>query len=148
MSVNRNKKVNTILSKLRKPRKKIDLGVVDELDNEFGRLEQAYSEASYLAYEWGDQIIDAFSDLQLEYNIDDYIVNGMTTDYEEISEIVAEKLRAVERSADELGVDPRDLFGYYDEAIQMTDNREEVNRDAYDKYIEVINYIGNNNFWR
>jgi len=146
MSINRNKKVNTILSKLRKPRKKVDLGVVDELDNEFGRLEQAYSEASYLAYEWGDQIIDAFSDLQLEYNIDDYIVNGMTTDYEEISEIVAEKLRAVDGSADELGVDPRDLFEYYDEDIPMTEHRAQVDRAAYDKYIEVLIYIGYNKF--
>ena len=51
-------------------------------------------------------------------------------------------------AADELGLDPNDLYYDYTELRQRVDNAEQLYNDAHDKYREVINYIGNANFWR
>ena len=39
---------------------KVDLSLVDDINNELDSFAQAESEASYLAYEYGDEIIYAF----------------------------------------------------------------------------------------
>ena len=56
------------LDKFHLKSKKINLSVVDDIQSKLNSFEMAESEASYLAYDWGDQIIDAFSDLQKQYN--------------------------------------------------------------------------------
>ena len=148
MGVNINKKVNTILSSLRKPNKKVDLGIVNEIESEYDRLENAYGDITYLAYEFGDEIMDAYNDFRLEYNLDDFIVNGYARDYEEVSNIVSNQLAIIERNAEELGVAPEEIYGYYGEAKSFVENKDEILRDALEKYRETVEFIGAPNFWQ
>ncbi len=135
------------LAKFSKP-KKINLSVVDDIENQVDSFEEAEGLASYLAYEWGDEIIDAYVDLRLQYNIDDYVVNSSVKSLDEFTDNLRESLDKLQRAADELGLSPNDLYADYDELRQRVDNANSLYSDAYDKYQEVINVTGNSNFWR
>jgi chromosomal replication initiation ATPase DnaA len=135
------------LDKFHLKSKKINLSVVDDIQSKLNSFEMAESEASYLAYDWGDQIIDAFSDLQQQYNIDDYIVNGNTKFLDEAAEGISEDLDKIEQAANEIGISPNDIYYDYDNLRDRVIAAGDIYNDAFDKYIEVINYIGNNSFW-
>jgi DNA repair ATPase RecN len=127
---------------------KVTLSLVDDIQNELDRFEQAESEASYLAYDYGDEIMDAYNEFQMKYNIDDYIINGSTRDLEEVSEILLKALSELQTKAEELGVDPNDILVDFDDIKQRVDNAPALNEDAKEKYKEVIGYTGFNDFWR
>lgn len=127
---------------------KVDLSLVDDIENELDRFEQAESEASYLAYEYGDEIIDAYDEFRMKYSIDNYIVNGATRDLEEVAEILLKALSELQIKAEELGIDPNDILYNFDDIKQRVDNAPALNEDAKEKYKEVINYAGFADFWR
>ncbi len=127
---------------------KVDLSLVDDINNELDSFEQAESEASYLAYEWGDEIMDAYSELSLKYNIDDYIVNGQTTNLEEYAEKLLTALLELQTKAEELGIDPNEILYDFDDIKQRVDNASSLNSDAKAKYREIISWVGLNDFWR
>ena len=127
---------------------KVALSLVDDIQNELDRFEQAESEASYLAYEYGDEIMDAYSEFQMKYNIDDYIINGATRDLEEVSENIGKALSELQTKAEELGIDPNEILNDFDDIKQRVDNSAALNNDAKEKYKEVIGLIGRNDFWR
>jgi vacuolar-type H+-ATPase subunit I/STV1 len=127
---------------------KTQLSIVDEIDSEYESLERAYSEASYLAYEYGDEIMEAFSDLRMKYSLDDYIINGETRSLEEYAQNMQAKIDQLEQSAEELGVDPAELIRDYEDIKQILEGWQGVNNDAFDKYKETIQYTGDNDFWR
>ena len=127
---------------------KINLSVVSDIEQEESRFEAAEAEASYLAYDWGDEIIDAYSDFRQKYNIDDYIVNGATRDLEEVHEIMGEHLAKIENAANEIGVAPEDIYGNYEELRQRVDNASNLYLDAKDKYREVVDITGAPDLWR
>lgn len=135
------------LDKFNLKSKKLNLSVVDDLESKLDSFEQAESEASYLAYDYGDEILDAFSDLQQRYNIDDYILNGMTKFLDEAAEDIKEDLDKIEQAANEIGIDPNDIYYDYDNLRDRVNNADRLASDAYEKYREVITYIGNNDFW-
>tara|TARA_R100000541_G_scaffold23901_1_gene33662 strand:- start:635 stop:1084 length:450 start_codon:yes stop_codon:yes gene_type:complete len=126
---------------------KVNLSLVSTIETEAGAFEDAEGEASWLAYEWGDEIIDAYSDFRQQYNLDDYIVNGSTRNLEEITETLAEALNELETKADELGIDPNEIYDDFDDLKQRVDNAPSLLRDAKDKYREVVDYTGMPNFW-
>jgi hypothetical protein len=127
---------------------KVDLSLVDDIQNIYEAFRGAYDDASYLAYEFGDEIIDAYTDFKIKYNIDDYIVNGSTRYLEEAGENMQGLVGELENKANELGIDPAELIQGYDELIFMVDNYKNLNSDAKEKYREVINYAGFNDFWK
>ena len=127
---------------------KVALSLVDDIQNELDRFEQAESEASYLAYDYGDEIMDAYNDFSMKYNIDDYIINGATRDLEEVSENIGKALSELQTKAEELGIDPNEILNDFDDIKQRVDNAEALYRDAKDKYYEVMNYAGFSNFWK
>ena len=127
---------------------KVDLSLVDDINNELDSFEQAESEASYLAYEYGDEIIDAFYEFRSKYSLDDYIINGATRDLEEVSENIGKALSELQTKAEELGIDPNEILNDFDDIKQRVDNAEALYRDAKDKYYEVMNYAGFANFWK
>jgi DNA-binding Lrp family transcriptional regulator len=127
---------------------KVALSLVDDIQNELDRFEQAESEASYLAYEYGDEIIDAYDAFRMKYPIDDYIINGATRDLEEVSENIRKALSELQTKAEELGIDPNEMLNDFDDIKQRADNSSALNNDAKEKYKEVINYAGFNDFWR
>lgn len=135
------------LDKFNLKSKKLNLSVVDDLESKLSDFEMAEGEASYLAYDYGDEILDAFSDLQQRYNIDDYIINGMTKFLDEAAEDIAADLDKIEQAANEIGIDPNDIYYDYDNLRDRVNNADRLASDAYEKYREVITYIGNNDFW-
>lgn len=127
---------------------KVDLSLVDDINNELDSFEQAESEASYLAYEYGDEIIDAFYEFRSKYSLDDYIINGNTRYLEESAEILATALSELQTKAEELGIDPNEILYDFDDIKQRVDNAPSLNSDAKAKYKEVINFNGDNDFWK
>jgi len=127
---------------------KVALSLVDDIQNELDGFEQSESEASYLAYEYGDEIMDAYNDFSMKYNIDDYIINGATRDLEEVSENIGKALSELQTKAEELGIDPNEILNDFDDIKQRVDNSAALNNDAKEKYKEVIGLIGRNDFWR
>ena len=125
---------------------KVDLSIVDDIANEAEFLRDSYDEASYLAYEWGDEIIEAYEDFRMKYNLDDYIVNGNTRYLEENGENMQGLVGELENKANDLGIDPAELIQGYDEIIFMVDNYKNLNKDAEDKNREVTSYTGMPNF--
>jgi uncharacterized protein YgfB (UPF0149 family) len=131
-----------------KPIPESNTTLVDDINNELDSFEQAESEASYLAYEWGDEIMDAYSELSLKYNIDDYIVNGQTTNLEEYAEKLLTALLELQTKAEELGINPNEILYDFDDIKQRVDNASSLNSDAKAKYREIISWVGLNDFWR
>ena len=146
-------RLEKVLDKM--PNKKVDLkaqkvalSLVDDIQNELDSFERAESEASYLAYEYGDEIMEAYSEFSMKYSLDDYIVNGSTKYLEESAEILSTALSELQTKAEELGIDPNEILYDFDDIKQRVDNSEQLYRDAKDKYYEVMNYAGFANFWR
>lgn len=127
---------------------KVDLSLVDDIQNELDSFEQAESEASYLAYDYGDEIMEAYSEFSIKYSLDDYIINGSTKYLEESAEILSRALNELQTKAEELGIDPNEILYDFDDIKQRVDNAEALYRDAKDKYYEVMNYAGFANFWK
>ncbi len=127
---------------------KVTLSLVDDIQNELDSFEQAESEASYLAYEYGDEIMEAYSDFSMKYSLDDYIINGSTKYLEESAEILSRALNELQTKAEELGINPNEILNDFDDIKQRVDNAEALYRDAKDKYYEVMNYAGFANFWK
>lgn len=126
---------------------KVELSLVSTIITEADAFEDAESEASYLAYEWGDEIIGAYEDFRQQYNLDDYIVNGSTRNLDEITETLTEALNELETKADELGIDPNEIYNDFDDLKQRVEYAPSLLRDAKDKYREVVDYTGMPDLW-
>ena len=153
------KKISKILKEIQPTEKEllrsqkieqVKLGTIDEIESMSQSFEEAYQDATYLAYDMGDEYISMIEEYRSEIGrIDDYVINGLVTSLEEYADDMQEKLMEVERVADELGVDPNDFLGNFDELKRMADSANEVYNDARSKYTEVVEYSGFlNNFWR
>lgn len=142
----------TVFNRMAKgmPKKNVKLAIVDDLTTDFSYLEEAYSNANYLAYEYGDELIGKIEEYRSEIGqIDDFIINGMATSLLEISQDYSKLLEQLDAKANDLGLDPRDIFDQYDEAKEYVSFAEASYKDARDKYKEVVEYAGFlNDFWR
>tara|TARA_R100000951_G_scaffold99043_1_gene89240 strand:+ start:1153 stop:1614 length:462 start_codon:yes stop_codon:yes gene_type:complete len=128
-------------------KRKIDLSLVDDIENEVDSFEEAESEASYLAYEYGDEVIDAYDEFRMKYDLDNYVVNGSIRYLEESAEILKASLNKLEIAADELGIPPSEVYYDYDNLKQRVDNAQSLSDEAKSKYREVTDYTGMPNFW-
>lgn len=128
-------------------KRKIDLSLVDDIENEVDSFEEAESDASYLAYEYGDEVIDAYNDFRMKYDLDNYVVNGSVRYLEESAEILKASLNKLEIAANELGIPPSEVYYDYDNLKQRVDNAQSLSDEAKSKYREVTDYTGIPNFW-
>jgi hypothetical protein len=118
---------------------KINLGVVDDIESEYSWLEQSYSEASYgidFMQEWYAKIQDFNSELSIA--VDNYVVNGAAMSFEEAYTNMRPRIEQVERTAEELGLNPEDLVSNYSEIKEILSNAEQVDEDFVDAYKEVL----------
>ena len=127
---------------------KVELSSIQEIEDLYEAQYQSLGEASYLAYEWGDEIMDAYSDFRVKYNLDDYIVNGSTTDLKDYTQELKEKVEDFETKANELGIDPGELINGFDEIKSSVQDGISTFDDAKDKYREVVDYTGMPDFWK
>ena len=135
------KPANTKLSKTRK----LKLSVVDEIESIANDLEQSYSEASYYANERFDEILDEIAEFQsnLSIEVDNAVVNGTATYLEEAGSTMLELLAKLETGAEDLGVDPSELLGNYDEIKQMAEGAQDLYDEYVSKYKEVVKESSN-----
>lgn len=146
------KTIKSVFSKIAKNKTnlknhKVDLSLVQDVENLIEPFEDAEMDASYLAYEYGDEIIDAFSDFQMKYNLDNYIVNGQATYVADYGQELLEALDKLKVSADELGLDPEELIPNFNDLYTRAQNAENLEGDAWRKYDEILNYVGYKRFW-
>tara|TARA_R110000744_G_scaffold53869_1_gene114757 strand:+ start:357 stop:827 length:471 start_codon:yes stop_codon:yes gene_type:complete len=128
---------------------KVALSLVSEIETLVSDFEPAESEASYLAYDYADEIINKITDYRSEIGeIDDYIINGNARGLEGYTLSLSEKLDDLEVKANELGIDPNDILSGFNDIKQRVDNAFSLNNAARAKYKEVVEYSGFlNDFW-
>lgn len=149
----------TVFSRMAKgmPKKRVNLTAIKTIEDNIDSFIEAESDASYLAYEYGDELIGKIEEYRSEIGqIDDYVINGMATSLTYYAENILEAIYEIEDKSAELGVDPNDIvdlpmeFGSLDElkgrVISASDN---LYKEAQAKYREIVEYSGFlNNFWK
>lgn len=145
--MNTNKTVLSIVDKLKPAKQAVKLSALSDIEDNLDRFEYAESDASWLAYEWGDMIMDEYVEFKTRNNLDDFIVNGNLRDLNEVAEIMRNALNDLEVKSEELGIDPSDVYPDYEELKQRVDNADSLEQDALDKYREVQQFAGFANFW-
>jgi hypothetical protein len=131
----------TVFSRIAKgmTKKKVELSVVDEIDNEFGWLEQSYTEASYgveFMREWIDKIMKFNSELSIA--VDNYVVNGAAYSFEEAYTDMRSKIETLEEKANDLGINPSELIRDYDEIKNILSVAESVDSEFKSAYKELL----------
>ena len=79
--------------------------------------------------------------------MDNYVVNGPVTLLQDYAADLKVKLDKLQAAADELGINPNDIYGEYDYLRDRVEDADSLYNDAKDKYREVVEYTGMNNFW-
>jgi len=134
------KPANTKLSKARK----LKLSVVDEIESNADWLRDATSEASYYAYERWDEVIDRIDEYRSEIGgeVDEVAINGQARSLEEAGSTMLELLATLEKGAEDLGVDPSELLGDYDEIKANAEGAQDLYDEFVSKYKEVVQFSG------
>ena len=94
--MNTNKTILSILDRLKPAKQAVKLSALSDIEDNLDRFDYAESDASWLAYEWGDMIMDEYNDFKMRNNLDDFIVNGNVRDLEEVAEIMRNALNDLE----------------------------------------------------
>ena len=126
------------LSKTELKNVKVDLSLVDDIDNEYDWLEMSYSEASYgpeLFEEWIDRVNEFNSEMSM--SVDNFVVNGSARSFEEAADNMRVKIDELELKAEELGISPDSLVSNYSEIKSILDNASAVNEDFNRSYQEL-----------
>jgi len=145
--MNTNKTVLSIIDKLKPAKQAVKLSALSEIEDNLDRFDNAESDASYLAYELGDQTIEAYEDFVMKYSLDDFVINGNARDLNEVAEILRNALNELEQKSEELGIDPSDVFSDFYDLKARVDNADALEKDTREKYREVTDYTGMGNFW-
>ena len=145
--MNTNKTVLCIIDKLKPAKQAVKLSALSDIEDNLDRFDSAESDASYLAYELGDQTIEAYDDFRMKYSLDDFVINGNARDLNEVAEILRNALNELEQKSEELGIDPSDVFSDFYDLKARVDNADALEKDTIEKYREVTDYTGFNNFW-
>tara|TARA_R100001460_G_scaffold13661_2_gene30768 strand:+ start:311 stop:754 length:444 start_codon:yes stop_codon:yes gene_type:complete len=146
--MNTNKTVLSIVDKLKPAKEAVKLSALSDIEDNLDRFQYAEDDASWLAYEWVDMIIDAFDRVKSEHNLDDFIINGNVRDLNEVTEIMRNALQDLEVKSEELGIDPSDVFADYEDLKSRVDRAEQLEQDAIEANRLLTDKLGYyNNFW-
>ena len=132
------------LSKTELKNLKVDLSLVDDIDNEYDWLEMSYSEASYgvdFMQEWEQKIYDFSNELSIA--VDNYVVNGAAYSFQETADNMRVKIEELELKAEELGISPDSLVSNYSEIKSILDNADSVDTEFRNAYKEVLRASNN-----
>lgn len=132
------------LSKTELKNIKVDLSLVDDIDNEYDWLEMSYSEASYgveFMAEWEQKIYDFSNELSIA--VDNYVVNGAAYSFQETADNMRVKIEELELKAKELGISPDSLVSNYAEIKNILDSADSVDTEFRNAYKEVLRASNN-----
>jgi len=133
-----------------KEEKKVELSIVDDLENLYDDLNSAYEEAIYYSEGRLDDLADEFVNITtpIKNEIDEMAINGNVRFLVETAENVQSLITDLKQKADDLGIDPRELVTNYDALNEMSLSAGMVYDELIAKYRETISYTGNNDFLR
>ena len=128
---------------------RVALSLVSDIETLVSDFEPAEDEASYLAYDYADEIINKIQDFRNDIGqIDDFIINGNARGLEGYAISLSEKIDELEAKANELGINPNDILSDFDEIKRRVENAFDLNIEARTKYKEIVQYSGFlNDFW-
>ena len=110
---------------------KIDLSLVNDIDTSLVAIEDQGGLLSYLAYEWHEEKFEAYRQAWMALN-DEYQHNASVVfRYDDVSGDV-EKLNEIKAKAEELGLEPSDVYSDWNEHMQ----RLKEMKEADDQYKE------------
>jgi hypothetical protein len=121
----------TVFSKIAKgmPKKQVKLGLVDDFNYDYQYLDDQAGLLSYLAYEWHDEAFEEYRQAWMKLN-DEYTHNGSTVVRFEDVEGDVQLLEEIRVKAEELGLDPNDVYDAYDAHLELLESVKEAD-DQY-----------------
>jgi len=142
-----------ILNKLKNARKKslskkVNLSVIQNIITEFEPFEDAEHDASYFAYDYGDEVIDAYDEFRMKYDVDNFVVNGAMRSLPDTVDTLRKDLAELETAADNLGISPQEILDNAASGIDYNDLKDRLSNadglfnDAKNKMREISNYTG------
>tara|TARA_R110002073_G_C9051187_1_gene543960 strand:- start:46 stop:507 length:462 start_codon:yes stop_codon:yes gene_type:complete len=130
---------------------KVDLYLIDDIKDNLQSFEEAESEASYLAYELGDELINTIDRQQQEVGneIDNFIVNGSVRMLGEIAENISAAMNKIQDISEEMGINPNEIYEGFSDLSARVEDSIMLEQDAKNKYKEIVNLAGFlNDFWK
>jgi len=118
-----------VFSKLAKEKKQVKLGLIDNFNYDYQYLEDQAGLLSYLAYEWHDEAFEEYRQAWMKLN-DEYTHNGSAVVRYMDLEGDMELLEEIKVKAEELGLDPNDVYDTYDAHLQLLQDVKEAD-DQY-----------------
>lgn len=110
-----------------KAEKKLELGLVNELDYEFDYLQEEVGRLSYSVDEWFDEKFDVWFEIGREiYSV--YFQNSETFLSPEDLADDKDKLLQIKEKAEELGLDVAEVYPNYEEHIREIDYLAELDQ--------------------
>lgn len=119
-------------TKLGSAKRNVKLSIVDDLERLYDQVEEASSDLNYFTYEVIDEQEEKLSDIMLV--IDEMIINSQMLYAKEGAEEMAELLAKVEASANDLGIDPEDVFAQYNDAKELVDSVQSAHDNLVDEW--------------
>jgi hypothetical protein len=121
----------TVFSKIAKgmPKKNVKLGLIDNFNYDYQYLDDQAGLLSYLAYEWHDEAFEEYRQAWMKLN-DEYTHNGSSVVRFEDVEGDMQLLEEIRVKAEELGLDPNEVYDTYDAHLELI----EYVKEADDQY--------------
>lgn len=107
-------------TKLSAKKRGVKLNIVNEIENVMDYSETAYSEASYITQELMPEMEEQCYDIRGK--IDNIIVNSEANSLEDFADELSGLISTIEDSANELGIDPEDIFDRFGDANELLAN--------------------------
>ena len=148
--MNTKQKVFNLLkeNKKRELSKKVNLSVIQNIITEFNAFEEAESDTSYFAYDFGDEVINAYDEFRMKYDVDNFVVNGAMRGLPETTDALRDNLAELQSAADNLGISPQEILDNsgtnidYQELKSRVDSADDLFKEARDKMREISDYTG------
>jgi hypothetical protein len=116
----------TVFSRIAKgmTKKKVELGLIDNFNYDYQYLEDQAGLLSYLAYEWHEDAFEEYRQAWMKLN-DEYTHNGSSVvRYDDVEGDMA-LLEEIKVKAEELGLDPNDVYDTYDLHLELLQSVKE-----------------------
>jgi hypothetical protein len=120
----------TVFSRMAKgmPKKQVKLGLIDNFNYDYQSLEDNASLLSYLAYEWHEEAFEEYRQAWMQLN-DEYTHNGSAVVRFDDVEGDMQLLEEIRVKAEELGLDPNDVYDNYDAHLELIESVKEADEE-------------------
>ena len=111
-------------TKLSSKKRKVELNLMQEIENLRSYMEDSASEASYIVNEFAPEKEDMLYDIQRD--LDNIIVNSEASSLSDFISDLKDKLETLEDKARDLGMDANELYDEFDDAMRELEFAEQT----------------------